>query len=71
MSNCGHGWVYPNSSGVKARCGGPALCSKCAADLADAKSYGTSPYLEILMAFARRCRIGKVMWKPLPQDRVD
>ena len=26
----GHGWVIPNPNGVKARCGGPALCSACA-----------------------------------------
>lgn len=34
MSDCGHGHVFPRADGVKARCGGPALCSKCAADLA-------------------------------------
>lgn len=32
--NIGHGWVYPRPDGVKARCGGPALCSACARDLA-------------------------------------
>jgi len=31
---CGHGHVYPNADGSVARCGGPAICSKCAADLA-------------------------------------
>jgi hypothetical protein len=30
-SDCGHGWVWP--SAVQARCGGPVLCSACAADL--------------------------------------
>lgn len=30
----GHGHVYPNADGSKARCGGPALCSLCAKDLA-------------------------------------
>lgn len=25
----GHGWVVPLPSGVKARCGGPALCPDC------------------------------------------
>jgi hypothetical protein len=34
MSNCGHGHVIPNANGSKARCGGPAICSKCALDLA-------------------------------------
>jgi hypothetical protein len=33
MSDCGHGHVVPRADGVKARCGGPALCSECAADL--------------------------------------
>lgn len=28
----GHGWVTPNANGVKARCGGPALCSTCQAE---------------------------------------
>lgn len=32
--NTGHGHVYPRPDGVKARCGGPALCSTCAADAA-------------------------------------
>lgn len=30
-----HGHVTPNPDGSKARCGGPALCSKCAAELAE------------------------------------
>ena len=30
----GHGWVIPNPTGMKARCGGPALCSECKAELA-------------------------------------
>jgi hypothetical protein len=28
----GHGHVIPRQDGVKARCGGPALCSECAAE---------------------------------------
>jgi len=32
--NVGHGHVYPRPDGMKARCGGPAICSECAADLA-------------------------------------
>ena len=31
---CGHGHVYPTEDGTKARCGGPAICSACASDLA-------------------------------------
>lgn len=30
MSGHGHGHVTPNADGLKARCGGPALCSTCA-----------------------------------------
>lgn len=31
----GHGHVVKNARGLKARCGGPALCRKCARELAD------------------------------------
>ena len=30
----GHGHVWPNVDGSKARCGGPAICRACAVDLA-------------------------------------
>lgn len=30
--NFGHGWVTPRPDGVKARCGGPAVCSTCQAE---------------------------------------
>lgn len=33
-SNVGHGHVFPRPDGVKARCGGPALCAECKQDLA-------------------------------------
>lgn len=33
LVNYGHGHVFPRADGVKARCGGPALCSVCAKDL--------------------------------------
>jgi hypothetical protein len=49
MSNCGHGHVIPNANGSKARCGGPAICSKCALDLArlnNSAQPGTSPMSE-------------------------
>lgn len=32
--NVGHGHVFPRPDGALARCGGPALCPECAADLA-------------------------------------
>jgi hypothetical protein len=28
----GHGHVTPNADGTKARCGGPSICSDCAAE---------------------------------------
>jgi hypothetical protein len=31
--NSGHGHVFPRADGVKARCGGPAICTECARDL--------------------------------------
>lgn len=31
-ANVGHGHVFPRADGVKMRCGGPGLCSECAAD---------------------------------------
>lgn len=34
-TNQGHGHLWERPDGVKARCGGPALCAKCAQDLAD------------------------------------
>lgn len=32
--NTGHGWVFPRPDGMKARCGGPVMCSECAKDQA-------------------------------------
>jgi len=32
--NTGHGHVFPRADGIKARCGGPAICRECAHDLA-------------------------------------
>lgn len=31
--NRGHGHVFPREDGVRARCGGPAVCNECAKDL--------------------------------------
>ena len=31
----GHGWVTPNANGMKARCGGPGMCSVCMAEQAE------------------------------------
>lgn len=35
-TNRGHGHVHPRPDGVKARCGGPAICSECAKEAARA-----------------------------------
>jgi hypothetical protein len=32
--NTGHGHVWARPDGIKARCGGPAICPECAKDLA-------------------------------------
>lgn len=32
--NTGHGHVYPREDGLRMRCGGPAMCAKCALDQA-------------------------------------
>ena len=32
-TNSGHGHVFRNTDGTKARCGGPGICSACRADL--------------------------------------
>lgn len=32
ISDTGHGHVYPRKDGLRARCGGPALCPQCAKD---------------------------------------
>lgn len=34
----GHGWVVPNPSGIKARCGGPGICPVCQREEAALKS---------------------------------
>jgi hypothetical protein len=38
----GHGHVVPNANGVKARCGGPALCSTCNRELAATQGAATT-----------------------------
>ena len=50
----GHGWVTPNPDGMKARCGGPALCSACALEKvrADVAAAGEPPGAAIRAAVA-------------------
>lgn len=35
MSGTGHGHVFHREDGTKARCGGPGVCDKCNADMAE------------------------------------
>lgn len=35
-TNTGHGHVHPRPDGVKAKCGGPAMCPVCATDVVEA-----------------------------------
>lgn len=39
-SNTGHGHIFQRPDGARARCGGPASCSECAADDARKKAWG-------------------------------
>ena len=39
LRNAGHGHVYPRLDGVRARCGGPAICAKCALDAARKRAF--------------------------------
>lgn len=42
-ANVGHGHVFPRADGVKMRCGGPGLCSECAADASRARAALAQP----------------------------
>ncbi|QBI81040.1 hypothetical protein [Pseudomonas phage vB_Pae_BR141b] len=42
-TNVGHGHVFPRADGVKMRCGGPGLCSECAADASRARAALAQP----------------------------
>jgi hypothetical protein len=60
----GHGWVVPNENGLKARCGGPAICSQCAKELAQ-HSVSLEPVKEALNKFnsLRPCETVDSMWE--------
>lgn len=42
-ANVGHGHVFPRADGVKMQCGGPGLCSECAADAYRARATLAQP----------------------------
>lgn len=52
--NAGHGHVYPRPDGVKARCGGPALCSQCARELAMMQNGSHSRFEEAMAEKAKQ-----------------
>jgi len=56
--NVGHGHVRPRPDGVKARCGGPGLCSVCSREAAAMKATASRP-ARTLVAFAGLARSGK------------
>lgn len=43
-TNTGHGHVWARPDGVRARCGGPALCSECARDAAHLRTADGAPW---------------------------
>ena len=45
----GHGHVTPNPDGLKARCGGPAICSVCAKELAAKMAIDTPKHIEAFL----------------------
>ena len=47
IDNTGHGHVHPRSDGVKARCGGPGICSVCSKEAGVWKA----PVLELNNSF--------------------
>lgn len=70
--NKGHGHIYPRSDGVKVRCGGPALCSTCAAELAfksvfeakKIKDIGQDPETSTIALCALRYCMGRRTYIP-------
>jgi hypothetical protein len=49
----GHGHVVPRPDGARARCGGPALCSACAKELAAQQQPAATPGQAAYEAFRR------------------
>jgi hypothetical protein len=45
--NQGHGHVTPRPDGIKARCGGPALCSECAKEKAALEAAGKPTHISL------------------------
>lgn len=43
----GHGWVMPLPDGLRARCGGPAICGACSLELAAVEREEQATELEL------------------------
>lgn len=82
-TNTGHGHVWERPDGMKARCGGPAMCSECAKDQANWQGNSTpSPTAALTPEQLKPCpfcggHANGVYWSPsgarngqLHQDRV-
>lgn len=58
--NVGHGHVFPRPDGVKARCGGPAICSVCAKDAA--RAAGNPDPDPMKPSVALLCKLGSLVY---------
>jgi hypothetical protein len=57
-ANVGHGWVHPRPDGMRARCGGPRLCPRCAVEaqqtIAPSEREALAQHLKILGPLVER-----------------
>lgn len=60
----GHGHVTPNANGMKARCGGPAICPECAKEAFSVGRKTTPDYGALLLAHLR------IAGHPIPEAEV-
>jgi len=60
-TNSGHGHVWERPDGMKARCGGPALCKQCALDLSTANYVSKA---EVRAAIGNEARRSKQPGEP-------
>ncbi|HFK1931059.1 hypothetical protein [Pseudomonas aeruginosa] len=63
-TNVGHGHVFPRADGVKMRCGGPALCSECAADAYRARAALAQPSPDAPYADGIAADLERSDWTP-------
>lgn len=68
--NVGHGHVFPRPDGVRARCGGPALCRTCSTDAAH-KAAQEAQTAALLGALAAPWVRPLVAWLRAESDTLD